>query len=126
MQAVATAADVEAQIQRLVDTAKVYDPSLEHGGTAMRMSMVAQAKELVQSLTHPMDMGSVHLSQVGSSLFEIASLTMSLQAMELVAVRTLLHLKAFHNIPTTGSISLEALSAATKTQPSLLGEYGIA
>lgn len=40
---------------------------------------------------------------------------------ELVALRTLLHLKAFHNIPTDGSISLQALAKATGAQESLLG-----
>jgi hypothetical protein len=40
---------------------------------------------------------------------------------ELVAIRTLLKLKALENIPVDGSISLQALAKATGAQESLLG-----
>lgn len=42
--------------------------------------------------------------------------------MELVALRTLQHLRAFEHIPPTGSISLATLSEATGAQESLLGQ----
>jgi DNA-binding IclR family transcriptional regulator len=40
--------------------------------------------------------------------------------MELVAIRTLMHLKALQHIPPTGSTSLTVLSKATGAQDSLL------
>ena len=49
-------------------------------------------------------------------------ITQLIQGNELVAIRTLLHLKALHAIPATGSISLSELSKATQAEESLLGK----
>ncbi|KAJ9609711.1 hypothetical protein H2200_006039 [Cladophialophora chaetospira] len=101
---VATVQQVDEQMSRLVAAAKHYDPALSQDGTACRMRMISQAQELIRSLTNPADMGAVHLAQ----------------ANELVAVRTLLHVKAFRHIPPDGSISLSALSGAMDVQEALL------
>lgn len=46
--------------------------------------------------------------------------------MESVAVRTLMSLRVFHNLPDEGSISLTDLSAKTGAQEALLGRLCIA
>ncbi|KAK7892548.1 hypothetical protein LTR67_007645 [Exophiala xenobiotica] len=97
-----SADEVQQQLKALSDTASSYDASPEGHGSRMRL--IGQAQELIASLTDPSDMG---FKQIG-------------QAMELVATRALLHIKAFQHIPSEGSISLSDLAAATKCQEAVL------
>ncbi|KIX02109.1 uncharacterized protein Z518_08048 [Rhinocladiella mackenziei CBS 650.93] len=96
--------ELQTQIKKLADAANSYNAAPGPVGLGSRMRMISQAQELIRSLTDPSDMGGVHIAQ----------------AMELVAIRTLLHLKAFHSMPPAGSISLTALSQVTGAEEALL------
>jgi hypothetical protein len=116
----ATTQEVDALIQALTTASSRYDP-VSLSGVKSRLEIVALAQDLIAGLTKPSDIGHVYISRVYHAQCPSGSLLTTRQAMELVSLRTLLHLKAFQNIPDADSISLSALAERTGTDNTLLG-----
>ncbi|KAL2395212.1 O-methyltransferase gsfC [Exophiala dermatitidis] len=96
--------EVQKQIKAISEAAATYDPGKAAHDFVGRTKIISQARELIDSLTDPDDLPLVHIGQ----------------AMELVALRSLMHMGVFAQIPSQGSISLSSLSQATKAEESLL------
>ncbi|KAL2423234.1 O-methyltransferase gsfC [Exophiala dermatitidis] len=96
--------EVQKQINAISEAAATYDPGKAAHDFVGRTKIISQARELIDSLTDPDDLPLVHIGQ----------------AMELVALRSLMHMGVFAQIPSQGSISLSSLSQATKAEESLL------
>ena len=101
---IAPAQDIQALAAAINDVSKGYTADQGPSGMATRFQLIGMAKQLIAGLLEPGDMAGLHLAN----------------AMEVVAVRTLLDLKVLHRIPPQGSISLKDLSEATNTEPSLI------
>ncbi|KAJ4513053.1 hypothetical protein HRR75_004820 [Exophiala dermatitidis] len=96
--------EVQKQIKAISEAAATYDPGKAAHDFVGRTKIISQARELIDSLTDPDDLPLVHIGQ----------------AMDLVALRSLMHIGVFAQIPSQGSISLSSLSQATKAEESLL------
>ncbi|KAL2431624.1 O-methyltransferase gsfC [Exophiala dermatitidis] len=96
--------EVQKQIKAISEVAATYDPGKAAHDFVGRTKIISRARELIDSLTDPDDLPLVHIGQ----------------AMELVALRSLMHMGVFAQIPSQGSISLSSLSQATKAEESLL------
>lgn len=96
--------ELQSLIRDLQDASESYDDSITANGTATRGRLIGLAKDLINELRNPMDMADAHIAN----------------ANELVAIRTCLHLKAFHAIPFPGSISLDEIADKTSASGALL------
>ncbi|KAK5654304.1 hypothetical protein OQA88_7482 [Cercophora sp. LCS_1] len=96
------------QVQDLVaglsGAAKGYSNTPDLNGYISRVQIIAQAKELIRTLITPDQLPNYH----------------GLNMAELTSIRTFIEHKVLDAIPTTGSISVPDLSAATGVQASLL------
>ena len=79
------------KITSISDVATHYKADPGPSGMEIRLRLINMAKQLMFGLMEPGDAASYHLSN----------------AMEVIAVRTLLDLKIFHSIPPQGSMSVE-------------------
>lgn len=95
--------ELQALATSFTEAVNEYDP--EPAGLVNRMKLVGICNKLMRDLTDPSDMAGMHLANGN----------------ELVAIRTLLHLKALHAIPPPpSSISLAEISKATQAEEALL------
>lgn len=102
--AIASAEDIQGLVASISDVATHYKADPGPNGMEIRLRLINMAKQLMFGLMEPGDAASYHLSN----------------AMEVIAVRTLLDLKIFHSIPPQGSISLKDLAEKTNSEQSLI------
>ncbi|ETN46188.1 uncharacterized protein HMPREF1541_00372 [Cyphellophora europaea CBS 101466] len=94
--------ELHSAIHTLSVAAQSYSPGAD--GTQSRTKLIACAKDLISRLRNPMDMADVHMAN----------------AMELVSIRTCLHLKALHAIPFPGTATLYSIADSTDASEPLL------
>jgi hypothetical protein len=103
MSDLAPAVEVQELIAGISDVAKSYTADTSPNGMATRFQLIGMARQLIAGLMEPGDMMGYHIGN----------------AMELVAVRTLLDLKVLNHIPSEGSIALKELASKSNTEESL-------
>lgn len=99
--------ELQAMIKNINDAAQQYTPSAGPDGLSSRTKLIGLAKDLINQLRSPMDMADNHMAN----------------AMELVAIRTCLQLKALHAIPFPGSARLVDIAASTGATERLLERF---
>lgn len=91
-------------VNAINDAAQGYNPSPGPAGAPSRTKLISLAKSMINELRNPLDMVDVHMAN----------------AMELVALRICLQLKALHAIPFPGDASLAEIARTTGATEALL------
>jgi hypothetical protein len=120
-----TADSLQTWAADLMDTAKAYKGASGQQSLLLRSKMAGTAKQIINAIKEPGETPFEYSVQVRIDINAVAALfTYCYQMAEIGALRMLMELKVFDQIPQQGSISYRDLAASIGAEESLLSELG--